>query len=129
MQVLVTGGYGGTDRLASAELYDPAAGTWAPTGCMTDARYLQTATLLPGGKVLVTGGFNNSGILASAEPYDPAASTWAPPRSSSAENLPSPLPRSSTRSPGRTCSSRKRRRSAKRSGCRSSGSASQIASW
>ena len=73
--VLVTGGETLTNgRLASAELYNPATGTWTTTGSLTTARNSHTATLLPNGLVLVTGGIDNSGnILASAELYNPAA--------------------------------------------------------
>jgi hypothetical protein len=41
-KVLVAGGCG----LATAELYDPASGTWTATGAMNTGRHNHTATLL-----------------------------------------------------------------------------------
>jgi hypothetical protein len=75
-QVLIVGGYNGSSYLASAELYDPASGTWTATGSLNTARRYHTATLLPNGQVLVAGGASGSGWLASAEVYDPANGTW-----------------------------------------------------
>ena len=75
--VLIAGGSDGNTPLASAELFDPAAGNFAPTGSLAAARYHATATRLVNGKVLIVGGFDANGqALASAELYDPAAKTF-----------------------------------------------------
>ena len=58
---------------ASAELYDPALGSWSATGSLAAARAYHTATLLPNGMVLVAAGEVISGVSASAELYDPLA--------------------------------------------------------
>jgi uncharacterized delta-60 repeat protein len=74
-KVLVAGGVFQTltnsTSLSSAELYDPATGTWAATGAMNSSRAQHSATSLPNGKVLVVG-------FDSAELYDPASGTWTP---------------------------------------------------
>src|SRR5439155_17569657 len=72
-KVLVTGGYG----VNTAEVYDPANGTWARSPDMSIARFDHTATLLPSGKVLVTGGFDGYRYLYTAEVYDPESGRWA----------------------------------------------------
>ncbi|WNG30488.1 kelch-like protein [Cystobacter fuscus] len=79
-KVLVMGGYRDENLgtlLATAELYDPATGTWSATGPMSRGRHFHTATLLPGGKVLVTGGYTGSEFTPTAELYDPATGTWS----------------------------------------------------
>ena len=65
--VLVTGGDNGTGPLATAEVYDQAAGSFSPTGSMGITRESHTATLLNDGTVLVTGG--TGGGAATAELY------------------------------------------------------------
>ncbi len=67
-QVLAAGGYQEANILNSAELYDPATGTFTGTGDMNDRRAQHTATLLTTGKVLAAGGYPD--FLASAELYD-----------------------------------------------------------
>ena len=79
-KVLIAGGTDGTlidageyIRLASAELYDPATGSWTVTGSLHTARYYHTATLLSDEKVLVATGW----ITDTAELYDPAKGIWS----------------------------------------------------
>lgn len=87
-KVLVAGGFSCAPppqsclQLRSAELYDPATGTWSNTGNLNIARDAHTATLLPNGNVLIAGGFLAGSALNNAELYDPATGTW-----SSAGNL------------------------------------------
>jgi hypothetical protein len=86
-RVLVAGGSNDGDlefTLRDAELYDPVAGTWSPTAFLNTSGVLNTATLLPSGKVLVAGGYiprflnGLSSPISSnkAQLYDPAAGTW-----------------------------------------------------
>jgi Galactose oxidase, central domain/Kelch motif len=75
-KVLVAGGFfnncsSGCSALNSAELYDPATGTWSTTGNLNSAPQSHTATLLPNGKVLVAA---DTGY---GELYNPATGTWS----------------------------------------------------
>src|SRR5438105_6549416 len=54
-KVLVAGGANATGKLARAELYDPATGTWMATGNLITGRSEHIAIMLPNGKVLVAG--------------------------------------------------------------------------
>lgn len=74
-KVLVVGGIGlgsySQIRSAehSAELYDPATGSWSAAGSMNEGFSDHTATLMADGEVLVAGG-------GSAALYDPDKGTW-----------------------------------------------------
>jgi N-acetylneuraminic acid mutarotase len=81
-KVLIAGGEQSSSEgipipLSEAELYNPATGTFTPTGSLITPRYWATAALLPDGQVLVTGGKGaNFANLSSAELYDPATGKW-----------------------------------------------------
>jgi hypothetical protein len=57
--------------LASAELYDPATGSFSPTGSMTMVRTAFSATLLQSGQVLIAGGRSADDDVVWAEIYTP----------------------------------------------------------
>lgn len=73
--VLVSGGNLKTlntqTPLASAELYNPATGTWSVTGSMSSARAGHTSTVLTNGNVINAGGSDAFNELNSAEHYIP----------------------------------------------------------
>ncbi|MCG2711200.1 MAG: SBBP repeat-containing protein [Candidatus Omnitrophica bacterium] len=77
-KVLAVGGWTNSVALASAELYDPSAGTFTPINSMITARRFHTATLLPNGKILIVGGENGAGTtFSAAELYDPNTGSFA----------------------------------------------------
>jgi Kelch motif protein/galactose oxidase-like protein len=88
-KVLVAGGFGSVVQgdygvyTESAELYDPATGSWTPTGPRSDIWDTWMPVLLPSGKVLLAGGLFWSWrygtacqvVRTSAWLYDPATGT------------------------------------------------------
>jgi N-acetylneuraminic acid mutarotase len=74
-KVLIAGGtqqtLTGQTVLASAELYNPATGTWAKTGSLQNARTGHTATLLASGYVIAVSGSGATDDLSSCERYTP----------------------------------------------------------
>jgi hypothetical protein len=76
-KILISGGIGMGPSLArwdSAELYDPASGTFSATDKMTAARARHVAALLPNNKVLVA---NSEAGGTSAELYDPVTGLFS----------------------------------------------------
>ncbi|MDQ3973077.1 MAG: hypothetical protein M3276_01835 [Actinomycetota bacterium] len=62
----------------TAELYDPATGTWSSTGPLVEPRHTTSTTLLVDGKVLIPAGFVGGGAPSrTADLYDPATGTSA----------------------------------------------------
>jgi len=63
---------------STAEIYNPAIGTWTSTGSLkTGPRALHTLTLMYGGESLITGGWNGNAALSSAEIYNLKTGTFS----------------------------------------------------
>src|SRR5207247_4614037 len=78
--VLIAGGNDGSSDLASAEIYDSAAGTFSPTAIngLTTARRDHLAFLLPhNNAVLIVGGTSTGAAQASAELFMPWSGTFS----------------------------------------------------
>src|ERR1035438_8273638 len=64
--------------LSTAELYDPANGTWTVTGSQAAPRVFHTATLLPSGQPAAGArSIPSLNYLSTAELYDAANGTWS----------------------------------------------------
>ena len=80
-QVLVAGGFDGSNFLQSAELFDPSNDTFAGlmasgTTELQTARQFAVAAPLPNGEVLVAGGVNSTDVLQSAELFNPTGDAF-----------------------------------------------------
>jgi hypothetical protein len=78
-KVLVAGGQStGGSSVSTAELFDPATGTWAVAAPMGHLRVWHTSDRLSNGKILVAGGYSSgSSYLSTTELYDPGPGTWS----------------------------------------------------
>jgi hypothetical protein len=76
-QVLIAGGDTSAGVVATADLFDPAIGTFTQLAAsMTAARAGAVAAPLLDGAILIAGGLGSGGVLASAELFKPATDTF-----------------------------------------------------
>jgi N-acetylneuraminic acid mutarotase len=80
-RVLIAGGWYATSNTDpshdTAEIYDPGADHWTPTGLMTAARAEYGLAVLPDGRVVAAGGIDPSyRVQTATELYDPATGLW-----------------------------------------------------
>jgi hypothetical protein len=76
-KVLFAGGNSDPGPTTGAELFDPATGSFDPTGSLNEARADHMAVLLSDGQVLIAGASLLGGrTIAGVELYDPAAGTF-----------------------------------------------------
>ena len=80
--MLIVGGAlrSASEPVATAELSDPATGTFTMTGAMATARERHTATLLADGRVLIVGGTTSTGtgdLHPTAEVYNPSTGSFS----------------------------------------------------
>ena len=65
------------ESIGTAEIYDPATGTFSKTGDLARPRIAFSLNVLPSGKVVAAGGGAKNQGLTSVEIFDPRAGTWA----------------------------------------------------
>ncbi len=84
-RVLVTGGattyHGSSGNVTtSAEIFDPRSGKWSQAASLPKPLYVQSAALMPDGRVLVAGGWwstsNSDPSHGNVQIYDPVANNW-----------------------------------------------------
>jgi len=76
-RVVVIGGDSGDGSVPSAELFDPATGTFSGFGYMRQGRQHLAAGLFENGWLFVVGGIGDGGQLTTTEVHDPATLPWS----------------------------------------------------
>jgi hypothetical protein len=77
-RVLITGGFDGSSRIRTCEIYNPQTQQWRATESMMHSRTNHAATVLPDGRVFVTGGTGiNDRSLYWFTVFEPVAETWS----------------------------------------------------
>ncbi|MDP8961060.1 MAG: kelch-like protein, partial [Actinomycetota bacterium] len=76
-RVAVVGGGLGSVPLAATEVFDPASGTWSPSGGLQQPRRGHGLVRLHDDRLLVAGGIAGGELLRSAEVFDPSVGAWA----------------------------------------------------
>jgi Galactose oxidase, central domain len=76
--VLIAGGFGTSDALQSAEIFQPATQSFAATGVMSDQRVFHAAAALKSGEVLVAGGVDDGAfVVPSADLFESTTGTFS----------------------------------------------------
>ena len=65
-----------------ADIWDPAAGAWAPTPALAKNRSNYAALVMQDGRVIIAGGYADGSdhCFSSAHIYDPSTQTWSDPK-------------------------------------------------
>ncbi|MHB8135110.1 MAG: Kelch repeat-containing protein [Anaerolineaceae bacterium] len=76
-RILVVGGENATEKLNTAEIFDPRTNMWSDVPAMSVSRVGHTATRLNDGRVVVVGGcFSNFACTDTVEIYNPLTNSW-----------------------------------------------------
>ena len=74
-RVYVVGGFDGSRRLTSGEVYDPLLDVWRPIAPMRSARDGHAAAVV-NGLIIVSGGYDGATYHRTTEIYNPRTNTW-----------------------------------------------------
>ena len=75
-KIYACGGFNGTSKLCSAEVYDPVLNQWTALPDMAHIRHL-AACVAYNKKIYVIGGFDGDQIHTSVEIFNPATNEWS----------------------------------------------------